>query len=277
MNRVDAMRVIAAAWFLALGAAAPVLCVAQDTPETLEQESAGGAAASNPTAAVRYQDVRYRYFDLSQGDKHSFETEGAFMLAPNFKVTNELRYVNTDSTGTSEQDFEELKIKGIYLRNIRPFGIKAKFALGAEWLKDLGTFEDGTGSGADTIAPLVGIGWVPNDTNFIVTLVQYFYSYDTDDSRSDDVRQTGVGGDGQPTEIAGERTVTRAHADSGVGPPLRIKPSLGVDGGVILHVNDHRCLAAAGRILNDTGMPPGGTAEHRLSTPWPRHGIDRTK
>lgn len=191
MIRASTKRVIAAGWFLACGATAPLACVAEEAAETLEQESAGGAAASNPTAAVRYQDIRYRYFDLSQGDKHSFETEGAFMLAPNFKVTNELRYVNTDSTGNSEQDFEELKIKGIYLKNIRPFGIKAKFALGAEWLKDLGTFEDGTGTGADTIAPLVGIGWVPNDTNFIVTLVQYFYSYDTDDSRPDDVRQTG--------------------------------------------------------------------------------------
>lgn len=191
MNRPDAVRVIVAGWFLAFGATAPIVCIAEPATETREQESAGGAAASNPTAAVSYQDVRYRYFDLSQGDKHSFETEGAFMLAPNFKVTNELRYVNTDSTGNGEQDFEELKVKGIYLRNIRPFGIKAKFALGAEWLKDLGTFEDGTGTGADTIAPLVGIGWVPNDTNFIVTLVQYFYSYDTDDSRPDDVRQTG--------------------------------------------------------------------------------------
>jgi hypothetical protein len=146
------------------------------TRPTFAQEAAGGAAASDPTAAVNYQDVRYRYFDLDQGaDKHSFETEGAYMLHPRFKITNELRYVNTDVSGKSEQDFEELKIKGIFLTNIKPFGINAQLALGAEWLKDLGDFDKGTATGADTIAPLAGIGWVPDDRNFIITLVQYFY------------------------------------------------------------------------------------------------------
>mgnify|MGYP001820896688 FL=1 len=167
------------------------LVIAVMANPALAQEAASGAAASDPTAAVNYQDVRYRYFDLDQGaDKHSLETEGAYMLHPRFKLTNELRYVNTDSSGKSEQDFEEIKLKGIHLANIKPFGIKAKLALGAEWLKDLGDFEKGTGSGADSIAPLAGIGWVPDDRNFIITLVQYFYSYDTDSARDEDVRET---------------------------------------------------------------------------------------
>ena len=156
----------------------------------VQAEEPSGAAASDPTAAVYYQDFRFRYFDLDRGDKQSFETEGAFMLLPRLKITNELRYVNTDRSGKSEQDFEELKLKGIFLRDIKPFGVKAKLALGAEWLKDMGDFENGTGTGADKIAPLVGIGWVPNDENFIVTLVQYFYSYDTDSAFDQDVRTT---------------------------------------------------------------------------------------
>ncbi|MGI9319996.1 MAG: hypothetical protein ACR2O5_01160 [Thiogranum sp.] len=54
----------------------------------IAQEQDSGADASNPTAAVNYQDARYRYFDLDQGaDKHSFETEGAYMLHPRFKLT----------------------------------------------------------------------------------------------------------------------------------------------------------------------------------------------
>ena len=172
--------------------AMPALALAEQDPETLALEASSGAAASDPTAAVNFQDVRYRYFDLDGGaDTHSIETEGAYVLTPNFKITNELRYVNTDRGGKSEQDFEELKIKGIYLENIMPFGIKAKLALGAEWLKDLGDFKKGTGTGADSIAPLVGIGWVPNDKDFIITLVQYFHSYDTDSARKDKVRQTG--------------------------------------------------------------------------------------
>ncbi len=78
----------------------------------------------------------------------------------------------------------------IFLTDGKPFGIKAKYALGVEWLKDLGSSRDGTGTGADQIAPLVGIGWVPTEADFIVTLVQYFHSYDTD-GRTDKVRATG--------------------------------------------------------------------------------------
>ena len=102
-------------------------------------------AASDPTAAVNYQDVRYRYFDLERGDKNSFETEGAFMLSPRLKITNELRYVETDSSGKSEQDFEQLKLKAILLTNGMPFGVKAKYAVGVEWQKDLGDLKEGTG------------------------------------------------------------------------------------------------------------------------------------
>ena len=176
---------------VAILAVTPLLSFAAQDPEILAQEAASGADAANPTAAVNYQDLRYRYFDLSRGDKHSFETEGAYMFTPRLKFTNELRYVSTDRTGKTEQDFEELKLKGIYLTDVEPFGIKAKFAVGGEWLKDLGDFEEGTGTGADSIAPLLGIGWIPDDLNFIVTLVQYFHSYDTDSARQDDVRVTG--------------------------------------------------------------------------------------
>ena len=66
------------------------------------------------------------------------------MIAPWLKTTNELRGVNTDKGGSYETDFEELKLKAIYLHDFKPFGIKAKLALGAEWLKDLGDFDKGT-------------------------------------------------------------------------------------------------------------------------------------
>ena len=165
---------------------------AEQDPDILAQEAASGADASNPTAAVNFQDLRFRYFDLDRGaDTQSFETEGAYMLHPRFKTTNELRYVNTDRSGKTEQDFEELKLKGIFLTDIQPFGIKAKLAVGGEWLKDLGDFEKGTGTGADIVAPLLGIGWIPDDKNFVITLVQYFHSYDTDSAREDDIRETG--------------------------------------------------------------------------------------
>lgn len=159
--------------------------------EEQEQEAAAGADASNPTAAVNFQDVRYRYFDLDDGaEKHSFETEGAYMFHPRFKFTNELRGVHTDRSGNWETDFEILKLRGIFLTDGQPFGIKAKYALGLEWLKDLGNLDDGTGSGSDQVAPLAGIGWMPTESDSFVTLVQYFYSYDTHDGGSK-VRKTG--------------------------------------------------------------------------------------
>ena len=170
---------------------APAAIADKEKDDIGEQEAASGADASNPTAAVNYQDLRYRYFDLDDGaEKHSFETEGAYMFHPRFKFTNELRGVHTDRSGEWETDFEILKLKGIFLTDGQPFGIKAKYALGLEWLKDLGDLKDGTGSGSDQIAPLGGIGWIPTDMDFIITLVQYFYSYDTHDG-GPKVRKTG--------------------------------------------------------------------------------------
>lgn len=159
--------------------------------EEKKQMAAAGADAANPTAVVNYQDLRYRYFDVDPGaERQSFETEGAYMLQPRFKVTNELHLVYTDQKGSWSTDFEVLKLQGIFLTDGQPFGIKAKYALGLEWLKDLGNLEDGTGSGSDQIAPWAGIGWLPTESDSIIVLVQYFYSYDTHDGGSK-VRKTG--------------------------------------------------------------------------------------
>jgi hypothetical protein len=172
---------------------------AEDEPQseeerTLEDDTeleGGGAAASDPTASVNFQDIRYRYFDL-EGDNHknSFEAEGSYVFNPRFKVSHKLIGVETDVTGKSEADFSELSLKPIFLTPMKPFGIKAKLALGVEWLKDLGESSEGTGSGSDQIAPLVGVGWLPTEEDFVITLVQYFHSYD-EDSGVEDVRRTG--------------------------------------------------------------------------------------
>jgi hypothetical protein len=172
---------------------------AEDEPQseeerTLEDDTeleGGGAAASDPTASVNFQDIRYRYFDL-EGDNHknSFEAQGSYVFNPRFKITHQLTGVETDVTGKSEADFSELSLKPIFLTPMKPFGIKAKLALGVEWLKDLGESSEGTGSGSDQIAPLVGVGWLLTEEDFVITLAQYFHSYD-EDSGVEDVRRTG--------------------------------------------------------------------------------------
>ena len=182
----SALRIIPAYTLVVILSASAMAYAEED-----EQEAFAGADASNPTAAVNFQDLRYRYFNLKGGfEKHSFETEGAYMFHPRFKITNELRGVSTNRSADWENGLEEFSLKGIFLTDGTPLGIKAKYALGLEWKKDLGDFREGTGSGADILAPLAGIGWVPTDLDFIITLIQYFHSYSTHDGGSN-VRSTG--------------------------------------------------------------------------------------
>ena len=151
----------------------------------------GGAAASDPTASVNYQDIKLRYFDLPRGNEEGvLEAEGSYVFSPALKLVHKINGVHTDKSGDWETDFRELSLKPMYLHPIMPFGIKAKLALGVEWLKDLGKSSNGTGTGSDQIAPLAGIGWQFTEDDFVITLVQYFHSYD-EDSGFDDVRKTG--------------------------------------------------------------------------------------
>jgi len=143
----------------------------------------GGGNASDPTATVNFQDIRYRYFDLEDSNsnhKNSFEAEGSYVLHPRLKFAHKLVGVETDVTGKSEADLSELSLKPIFLTPTRLFGIKAKIVIGFELLLDLGDFDKGTGSGTDQIAPLTGIGWQLTEKDFIITLVQYFASYHED-------------------------------------------------------------------------------------------------
>lgn len=170
-----------------------VLLLSAQSAHADEREDAddGGAAASNPTSSVNFQDFKLRYFNLTEGNEESiFEAEGSYVFSPAFKLSHRITGTRTNRSGDWETDFRELSLRPIYLHPIKPFGINAKFALGIEWLKDLGKTRDGTGTGSDQIAPLTGIGWLPTDDDFVITLVQYFHSYDEDDG-FDEVRKTG--------------------------------------------------------------------------------------
>ena len=159
-----------------------------DAPEDADDS---GAAASNPTASVNFQDIKLRYFDLPRGKEEGvLEAEGSYVFFPELKLTHKINAVHTDRSGDWETDFRELSLKPIFLHPIMPFGVKAKFALGAEWIKDLGDSSKGTGTGTDQISALTGIGWLFTEEEFVLTLVQYFHSYD-EDSGFDDVRKTG--------------------------------------------------------------------------------------
>lgn len=165
----------------------PVLVMAQE-----EQEQAPhGFDAADLTADVLYQDIRYRYFDLKDNyERHRLEAKGAFMLSTRFKIEHEIHAIRTDKSGDYESDFNEFKIKGLFRTNGKPFGIKARYVVGLEWLKDLGDYDESTGTGSDKIAPLAGLAWLPTKVDTIITTVQYFYSYD-EDNDAPKTRETG--------------------------------------------------------------------------------------
>jgi hypothetical protein len=132
---------------------------------------------------VSYLDIKPRYFDLKDGNEElQVELESVYAFSPSFTMKFEVIGTRNNRTGNWESGIQELKLRPLYLHPIKPFGIKAKFGVGLEWFKDLGKTRDGTGKGTDELAPLVGIGWIPTDKDFIVTLVQYFHSYDENET-----------------------------------------------------------------------------------------------
>lgn len=155
----------------------------------------GGADASNPTASVNYNDIRYQAFDLTGTaagrDRDRMALEGAYVPTEGHKFTYKLNYWDTNSTGQDESDFESLQVKYINLKpGMLSGGTKYKRALGVEVIVDLGDVNKGIGSGTDQIAPLLGAGWLLGERDFVVTLVQYFHSID-EDANAQKVRTTG--------------------------------------------------------------------------------------
>ena len=159
-----------------------------------DEENAEGENPSDPTASVKYTDLRYRYLDLFDGAELNWVTaEGALMLTPNFKFTYELHYWDTDLSGSSESSFESAHAKGIYLGTPKRLtdNVGYKFAVGLEGILNLGDFSDGTGTGADLIAPLAAIAWALPADNTVITLAQHFRSVN-EDSDAPDVELTAL-------------------------------------------------------------------------------------
>jgi hypothetical protein len=94
-----------------------------------------------------------------------------------------LHYWDTDVTGRDEHDWESASLKLIHfakdgkLSGDRPY----RLAIGLEWIKDLGDQEKGIGSGADQIAPLVGLAVGVRPGTMLIPLVQHFESYSGED------------------------------------------------------------------------------------------------
>lgn len=149
-------------------------------------EMAGaGENASNPLAAVSNTDIRWQYLDLAKGSDrvNDFFIDGAFMVHPKLKIKYELHYWETDVTGSSENDWESMVLKGIFFptQGIFSNGVKYRVAVGMDLIWDFGNQDKGIGTGADQIGPFVGIALALKGGTTLIPLVQQFWSYSGED------------------------------------------------------------------------------------------------
>ncbi len=179
-----AIAVAGLAFFLGAGVAA----------QEKDSKGSGSENASNPLASVNNTDLKYQYFDLGSADRNDFFGEGSYMLHPKLKLKYELHYWETNLTGRSENDVEKLIIKPIYFPKTGELGAwKYKLAVGLEWVVDFNHFNKGIGSGADQLAPLVGLALSSPERGLtVIPLVQHFVSYNGNDVNQTSFRLIGI-------------------------------------------------------------------------------------
>jgi len=166
--------------FLLLALLMSIISTASVSSE--EMKSGKGENASNPLAAVNNTDIKYQYFDLDGPERNDFWVDGAYMLHPKLKVKYELHYWDTDVTGSSESDFESLRLMAIYFPTQGKWGeVKYRVGTGLQLILDFDNVDKGIGSGSDQIAPFAAIAIMPGGGLVLIPLVQHFADYDGPD------------------------------------------------------------------------------------------------
>lgn len=147
-----------------------------DGPELSGEEE----NASNPLAAVNNTDLRLQYFDLVSDGAHQTDyfIDGAYMLQPTLKFKYELHYWSTNLSGSSQSDFESAHAKLIWFPSQGMFsnGTKYRWALGLEYIHDLGDLDSGIGMGANQVGPFGGIALAYDSGLTLIPLLQHFTS-----------------------------------------------------------------------------------------------------
>ncbi len=137
--------------------------------------------ASNPLAKVSNVDVKWQHLDsfAGRGEVNDRFIDGAFMINPKFKIKYELHHWETDITGRSESGFDKAVLKAIYFPTQGKFanGTTYRLAVGLDLIEDFDNQDKGIGTGADQVAPFVGIALGLERGTMIIPLVQQFWSY----------------------------------------------------------------------------------------------------
>jgi hypothetical protein len=134
-----------------------------------------------PTARAQHIDLRTRWFALGDGRaRNRAELEGSAMLGEDWRITPRLRGVHTDAAGDrSRTSFEQLRFRALRLLDVDD-AEGVSFGVGADWFKDLGDVQGGTGSGDERVAPMAGLHWKLGEDDAITFTGRYFYSYRED-------------------------------------------------------------------------------------------------
>jgi hypothetical protein len=139
--------------------------------------------ASNPLAKVKNTDLRWNYLDVgSAGHINDLYVDGAFMPLDSLKLKYELHYWDTNISGSGESGLESVRLKGIFYPKEGVRGdVKYRIAVGMDWILDLGDVDEGIGTGADQVAPFIGIAMSLPSGDMLIPLLQHNQSYSGND------------------------------------------------------------------------------------------------
>jgi len=152
----------------------------QTAAQTSDSEEQSGSIASNPLASISKIDLIWEYTKDRSTDTHDMSIEGSSLVHPNLRLDYELHYFITNNTGSTEQDFETLRIRPVYFFGHDKLNEdwNIKFGIGVEWRLDFSNSEKGIGTGSDQIAPTLGIQFASKRQGLYVTpLLKHFKSY----------------------------------------------------------------------------------------------------
>jgi len=149
---------------------------------------------SNPLAKSVNTDIRAQYLDLRDGsDLTDYFVDGGFMATEKLKVKYELHYWDTNVTGSSEQDWESVHLKGIYFPTSGKWGnTPYRTAVGLEWIKSFDNADLGIGADSDFISPFVGVSLNVSESITLIPLVQHYSEYSGDELNLTAARLIGL-------------------------------------------------------------------------------------
>lgn len=139
--------------------------------------------ASNPLAKAKNTDIRVQTLDTEAGTINDIFIDGAFMANDKLKIKYELHYWETNITGKSYDGFESASLKAIYfVKEGQTEDYAYRWAVGSDWILDLGDSDKGIGFDSDQIAPFTGLAFgIKKTGTMVIPLVQHFVSYSGED------------------------------------------------------------------------------------------------